>query len=198
MKKDFNMMDSVLAHAKDVLMSGGDYMYALHALNEDGHLYVLFCPYRDRQEKHRLYQTLRLWNLAKGVDHYVVCSEAWMVKSVDGDRSKLPDDLADAEGRIETLICCEVKYNADNRRVGKMKSFEIKRNAEGKVVDLVPMMEKDEDPGHYSGDLFDFIPPKRPPATAKEQASEVLAIGRKLGFVPKMEPVLIPIKGGKS
>lgn len=96
--------------------------------------------FTDRHDKNRKVEALRKAAREVGATEVLLVVEAWavVVKVDRGDisaeeiRGSLPDDLADAEGRIEVLICQHERKGQET----KLYVFDIVRTKNGEIIGL--------------------------------------------------------------
>ena len=190
-----NLLDASIKNADQLMREKGNVIWMFHGRSLTSE-HILLCPFKNAEEKRQLFTTLRLYTVAKEINEYVVISEAWM--KVGLDPKHLPNkSIANDPEREEVLIGVHVKRTSE-KRMGKMQTHVIKRKDDGTYSGLEQIDKGDDALKNVGGDLFDLIPPTLPSEISRKEAENLLKMGQASGFLPKINPILRSIPGGKA
>jgi hypothetical protein len=144
------LLDFAIAHSRDVLIgkAGAELVPTWLVQLKDRPAMVLATPWDGEDEKCRVIDAIRMMLKSPEALSYSFLSEAW-VANEDG---RYPTGLmpSQREDKREVVI-----INACNRQSAKMRIYEMKRDARGRVSDLVKDPEKGVE--RFEGRLFNLF-----------------------------------------
>ena len=143
------MLDRAADHARTVLVGKpGAELIPTWLIQETGRTVIVGTPWGGDDEKNFYLAILRGMLKKLDVVSYSFMSEAWMAH----EDPKHPTGLMprEREDRQEVVI-----INAFDRKGGKMRAYEMKRGADGAVVDLVKQGEDYDRLGGRMHNLFE-------------------------------------------
>lgn len=143
------LMEQQMAESKARVEAGEELMPHFVAWDREGTVHIIATPWSDEAEKVRTLRMLKTFFMWKGVDRYIMVSEAWVVV-------RSPDSTDRREPRL-----CEDRRECITM-MGVTRSETIACNAliagtlpERAVADVVW-----QEPGTTSGRMADLLPPE--------------------------------------
>lgn len=151
MKSLDQMIEGGLAHAKQLLIGSAteQILPFIHIQFKNRPDSLMPMPWSNEREKAAMIKALRLALkfYRRSVVNYMIISEAWSAKY---DHEPRKDDLMPSQR--ETRKECVV-VTAGDKKGAKMMTWEIVRDHQGRVTDLVAEKQPDE----FGGQMFNLL-----------------------------------------